>query len=273
MPPFSFASAGPGLRFAGPVGLLSGFTSPPLNRFLLYKHPLSLIYTLSLKRHVKNRRHLTSAPIPLGFTTRHVKTGRHLTSTFIPLRFITPFTFRLIMPGPMRRTLSYKASDFLKSEYRQPGTPDSNPEQSSSSTSNPGPSVPRGRRRGRSSRDWCIPPERDTDWAMSSASESSEPEESPGSSRRVSTRSHTRCSTHLNSPATGAEPDDDTSTGGVAASLAESSPDAATDRPPCAAASYQGSLGPICSVPCAVRDLTESPFPRRSTGTSRAHAA
>ena len=127
--------------------------------------------------------------------------------------------------------------------------------------------MPRGRRRGRSSWDLCIPPERDTDWAMSSASESSEPEESPGSSRRVSTRSHTRRSTHHDSPTTGAEPGDDTSTGGVDVSLAEASPDPASDRPLCADASCPCSLGPICSVACAVRDLTESPSP----GEQREH--
>ena len=96
---------------------------------------------------------------------------------------------------------------------------------------------------------------------MSSASKSSKPKESPGSSCRVSTRSHTRRSTQLDSPATGAEPDDDTSTGGVDASFAGSSPDPTSDRPPCADASCPGSLGPICSVPCAVRDLTECPSP------------
>ena len=90
---------------------------------------------------------------------------------------------------------------------------------------------------------------------MSSASESSEPEESPDLSRRVYTRSHTRKSTQLDSPATGAEPDDDTSTGGIDALVAQSSPDLTPDRPPCADASCPGSLGPIC----AVRDLTEGP--------------
>ena len=92
--PFSFALVGPGLGCVGPVGLFSGSASLSLYRFLLYKHRLSINYTHSFIFHVKYGRHFPFALIPLGH--------------FYP---------RLIMPGPMRRTPSYKASDFLKTEY------------------------------------------------------------------------------------------------------------------------------------------------------------
>ena len=201
-----------------------------------------------------NGRHLPVSLIPLGTSRRHVSTGHYFTSPVAPLGFILFLDPLLIMPGPMKRTPSYKASDFLKPEYRCPGNPESTTDQSSSSNTTPGPSTSRGRRRGRSSRDWSIPPERDTDWAMSSASES-DPDGSPSTSRRVYTRSHACQHTHLDSPATGAEPDD-TSAGGADVSAAGSSSDPNADRPPCLDNSCPGSLGPICSVPCAVRDLS-----------------
>ena len=100
--PFSFAPMCPGLRCVSPVGLLSRSVSLLLNRFLFYKHRLSIIHTHS--------------------SILHVKYGRHFPTAFIPLG---PFYLQLIMPGPMRRTPSYKASDLLTTEYRRPQTPDS----------------------------------------------------------------------------------------------------------------------------------------------------
>ena len=97
---------------------------------------------------------------------------------------------------------------------------------------------------------------------MNSASPSDN-EETPGRPTRVSIRSCTRrIRMQPPSPTTGAEPDDDTtSTGGADFAIAETSAENTPERPPCPDEHYPGSLGPICSVPCAVKDFTADPTP------------
>ena len=166
------------------------------------------------------------------------------------------------MPGPIRRTPSYKASDFLKPEYRRSPTPEINPDQPSTSSTDRG--TPTGcpsTHRRRTARDWQVSPEKDTDWAVSSASSSDD--ERSGRPTRISMRSSTRkLKPEPSSPATGAEPDDDTtSIGGIDFTLGESSSHPTAERPPCPDETCPGSLGPICSVPCAVKDFTVDPTP------------
>ena len=95
---------------------------------------------------------------------------------------------------------------------------------------------------------------------MSSVSSSSDNEEITGQPTRVSTWSSTRrIQLQSSSPLTGAEPDDDTTSGGADLATAGTSTDYTPERPPCPDDSCPGSLGPICSVLCAVKDFTASP--------------
>ena len=163
------------------------------------------------------------------------------------------------MPGPIRHTLSYKASDFLKTEYRRSPTPEMDSDQPSGSTpargSRPGRSGTR-RRRGRN--DWSFSPEKDTDWAMSSVSTSEDESDHPS---RISTRSSTRANVleDTTSAASHKQEDDLPSTGGINFSIGETSPLATRERPPCPDASCPDQLDPICLVPCAVKDFTADP--------------
>ena len=73
--PFSSALPGPALWSAGPVGLLSGSSSLPLNRFLLYKHPLSLIYTFAhTTREERTPSHICSYSLGIYYTIREDRT-------------------------------------------------------------------------------------------------------------------------------------------------------------------------------------------------------
>ena len=118
-PPFPSAHTPSMLIPFGPVGLLIPSTMSRLNRFLLYKHWGTTI-----------RQHSSSS---------HAESGRH---SCTPLR---RFYYFLNMPGPIRRTPSNKASDFLKPEYRRSPTPEMDPDQPSTS------SATRGSRSGRTS--------------------------------------------------------------------------------------------------------------------------
>ena len=113
--------------------------------------------------------------------------------------------------------------------------------------------------RQHSRRHWAIPAEQKTNWAMSSASSSSDHDDATGDSNRISTRSSTRRTLQSSSPLTGVEPDDDTTSGGADSDASGTSSKHTQDRPPCPDDTCPGSLGPICSVPCAVKDLTASP--------------
>ena len=101
----------------------SAHPGPGIQPFLLYKHRILLIYTHLPAHHVKNGHHLPVSLTPLGTLRQHVSTGRYFTP--VTPRFILLPDPLLIMPGPMRRTPSYKASDFLKPDYRRSGTPES----------------------------------------------------------------------------------------------------------------------------------------------------
>ena len=109
------------------------------------------------------------------------------------------------------------------------------------------------RRRGRN--DWSFSPDKDTDWAMSSASGS---DDEPGRPTRISTRSSTSTSI-LEGDSSAASPkneEESTPTGDIDFSIGEPSQQPTLDRPPC-----PDSLGPICLVPCAVKDFTVDPTP------------
>ena len=78
MPPFSSAPLNPGNWSAGPMGLLPGLSSFLLNRFLLYKHTILVIYTHELEQHMRNQRRPFSL-IPLGTAERRVSPRHRLT--------------------------------------------------------------------------------------------------------------------------------------------------------------------------------------------------
>ena len=134
------------------------------------------------------------------------------------------------MPGPIRRTPSYKASDFLKPEYRRSPTPELDPDQPSTSSSTHGARTSRTSTRRRRNNDWSFSPDKDADWAMSSAPSL---DDKPGRPTLISTRSSTRNRTlESTSPSTSPKMEEDSaSTGRIDFSLGESSSQSTQSHP------------------------------------------
>ena len=131
--PFFFRPPHPGRLMVGPLGLLFTLSVTRFNQFSFYKHPRRLMYQHSLRF--------------------HVRCGRHFCITHFPSSSVERSHFSTNMPGPIRRTPSYKPSDFLKQEYRRPSTPEMTPDCSpttpqSSSTPSGRPGHPCGTRHG-----------------------------------------------------------------------------------------------------------------------------